>query len=94
MAMDRRGRNLAACVVGLAGTSATFVITLVANEHFLVRVSSASEDFLEKMRLRQTSLEPGESTTIVDDWDAGVNELTITRKPDGVLAAEWIYYLD
>ena len=75
-------------------TSATFVINLVTNEHFLVQVSSASGAFLEKMGIRQPPPGSEKPRTIVDNWDMGVNELTITRKPDGALSAEWIYYLD
>ena len=77
-----------------AGTSVTFVVNLVTNEHFMVQVSSASERFLETMGVERIRPEPGASRTVVDDWDVGLNELTITRKPDGALSAQWIYYLD
>jgi hypothetical protein len=80
--------------IGDGTTSADFVVNLVNNQHFLVFVESTDPAFLDELGVDDSPLGAAGTAKLVDDWDMGVNELEISRRPDGTLAAEWYFYLD
>ena len=80
--------------IGDRQTMAAFVINLTTDEQRLVEVQSSSADLLEALGIGGLPLERRDPILVMDDWDAGLNRMEIVRKPDGTLAAHWIYHQD
>lgn len=75
-------------------TEARFMVNLTTNEHFLLDVQSADEDFLREMGITDIPIKEGSELKLTDDWDGGQNELNVQLTASGRLAAIWFYYLD
>ena len=75
-------------------TTVGFLVNLITNEHFLMAVQTYDAVLLDRLGIDEVPTGSKDAITVIDDWDAGVNQLEIVRLPDGRTVAEWVYYVD
>ena len=75
-------------------TSVWFSVNLVTNDHYMTRVVSTSQEFMQLLGIREVLVDGTGDLELQHCWDAGCNNLRLQTDDSGGLSAVWDYYWD